>query len=219
LSEDKISRRKYLKYAGAAVAIGAVTAAGYGISQYYQQAPTTPTTTSPGPVRVTPTSGKKKVKIGGTKPLTGNESVAGHSEGNANKLWAKHVNEAGGIKAGDGNTYEVELIIYNDECKPENVPRLYEKLITEEQVDFLLGPVWGPLGMATVPIVEKYKVFEAYGTASFDPRDFRDWKYIVHTISNGPEYMPGIIDMILERVVPKDPEALKISVTLRHRLL
>jgi len=213
LSEDKISRRKYLKYAGAAVAIGAVAAAGYGISQYGQPAPTTPTTTSPGPVTVTPTSGKKKVKIGGTKPFTGNESVAGHSEGNAARLWAKHVNEAGGIKAGDGNTYEVELILYNDECKPENVPRLYEKLITEDQVDFLFGPVWGPLGMATVPMVEKYKVFEAYGTASFDPRDFRDWKYIVHTITNGPQYMAAIIDMMLERVVPKDPEALKISVT------
>jgi len=39
LSEDKISRRKYLKYAGAAVGIGAIAAAGYGISQYYQ-APT-----------------------------------------------------------------------------------------------------------------------------------------------------------------------------------
>ena len=151
MTEEKLSRRKYLKYAGAAVAVGAVAAAGYGISQYYPQP--TPTTT-------TPTAGKKKVKIGGTKPFVGKDALAGISEGNANKLWAKMVNEAGGIKAGDGNTYEVELTLYNDEQKPENVPRLYEKLITEDEVDFLFGPVWGPLGMATVPIVEKYKKFE-----------------------------------------------------------
>jgi len=210
LSEGKISRRKYLKYAGAAVAAGAVAAAGYGISQYKPPAPTTPTPTTTTP---TPTGQKKKVRIGGTKPFTGPDALAGISEGNSNKLWPKMVNEAGGIKAGDGNTYEVELVLYNDEQKPENIPRLYERLITEDEVDFLFGPVWGPLGMATVPIVERYKKFEVYGTAAFDPRDYRDWKYIVHTITNGPGYMAAILDMIWERVVPDDPEAKNIAIT------
>jgi len=214
LTEEKLSRRKYLKYAGAAVAVGAVAAAGYGISQYYQQpTPTTISPTSTTPMVTTPTAGKKKVKIGGTKPFTGPDALAGISEGNSNKLWTKNVNEAGGIKAGDGNTYEIELILYNDEQKPENVPRLYEKLINEDQVDFLLGPVWGPLGMATVPVVERYKKFEVYGTAAFDPKDYRDWKYIVHTITNGPGYMAAILDMILERVVPNDPDANNIAIT------
>ena len=214
MSEDKISRRKYLKYAGAAVGIGAIAAAGYGISQYYQTPapPTSPTTSPTTTPTSTPSTGKKKVKIGGSKPLTGIEALPGRAENNGNELWAKLVNEAGGIKAGDGNTYEVELILYNDESKPENVPRLYEKLITEDKVDILLGPAWGPLGMATVPMVEKYRKFEVYGTCSFDPRDYRDWKYIVHTITNGPGYMAAIIDMILERVLPYDPEAKNIAI-------
>lgn len=210
MSEDKISRRKYLKYAGAAIGIGAIAAAGYGISQYYQ-APT-PTTTPTTTPTSTPTTGKKTIKIGGTKPLTGLESLPGRAEYNGNELWAKITNEAGGIKAGDGNTYEVELILYSDESKPENVPRLYEKLITEDKVDLLLGPVWGPLGMASVPVVESYRKFEVYGTSSFDPRDYRDWKYIVHTITNGPYYMAGILDMIKERVVPNDPEANNVAI-------
>jgi branched-chain amino acid transport system substrate-binding protein len=215
LSEGNISRRKYLKYAGAAVGIGAIAAAGYGISQYYQ--PPAPTTTSPttpaSPTTPTIPTAKKKVKIGGTKPVTGLAALYGISENNGCNLWAKMVNEAGGIKAGDGNTYEVELILYSDESKPEIVPRLYEKLITEDKVDFLLGPVWGPLGMATVPIVEKYRKLEVYGTCSFDPKDYRDWKYIVHTITNGPNYMAGILDMIWERVLPNDPEAKNIAIT------
>lgn len=201
-----------MKYAGAAIAAGAVAATGYGISQYYQQptpTSTTPTTTKP----TTPTAGKKVVKIGGTKPITGKAALYGISEYNGCKLWAKMVNEAGGIKAGDGNTYEVELILYSDESRPEVVPRLYEKLIVDDKVDFLLGPVWGPLGMATVPIVEQYKKFEVYGTCSFDPKDYRDWKYIVHTITNGPSYMAGILDMISERVLPNDPEAKNIAIT------
>ncbi len=209
LSQDKMSRRKCLKYAGAVVAVGAVAAAGYGISQYYRPpAPTTSLTTT-----TSTSGGKKEVKIGGTKPLTGQETLNGISEKQGNELWAKMVNEAGGIKAGDGNTYEVELVLYNDESKPENVPRLYEKLIVEDKADFLFGPVWGPLGVATVPMVEKYKKLEIFGTCSFNPKDYKDWKYVIHTITNGPGYMPTILDMIWDDILPKDPDAKNIAIT------
>jgi branched-chain amino acid transport system substrate-binding protein len=204
-----MSRRKCLKYAGAVVAVGAVAAAGYGISQYYRPpAPTTSLTTT-----TSTSGGKKEVKIGGTKPLTGQETLNGISEKQGNELWAKMVNEAGGIKAGDGNTYEVELVLYNDESKPENVPRLYEKLIVEDKADFLFGPVWGPLGVATVPMVEKYKKLEIFGTCSFNPKDYKDWKYVIHTITNGPGYMPTILDMIWDDILPKDPDAKNIAIT------
>ena len=211
MSETKISRRKYLKYAGGAVAAGAIATAGYGLSQYYgaPASTTTPPTTPPST-----TGGKRlKVRIGGSKPFTGPDAIVGQSEGNGNKLWAKHVNEAGGIKAGDGNTYEVELILYNDEEKPENVGRIYEKLINDDKVDFLFGPAYGPLGMATVPIVERYKKFEVYGTSTFNPKDFRDWKYIVHIITNGTQYVASVLDMIRERILPIDPEAKNIAIT------
>jgi len=211
LSEAKISRRKYLKYAGAAVAAGAVATASYGLSQYYRP----PASTTPPPTTPPSTTGGKrlKVRIGGSKPFTGPDAIVGQSEGNGNKLWAKHANEAGGIKAGDGNTYEVELILYNDEEKPENVGRIYEKLINDDKVDFLFGPAYGPLGMATVPIVERYKKFEVYGTSTFNPKDFRDWKYIVHIITNGTQYVASVLDMIWERILPIDPEAKNIAIT------
>jgi branched-chain amino acid transport system substrate-binding protein len=210
--EKKVSRRGWIKYAGAGVVVVAAAAgAGYYATQP-KPTPTTPTPTTPTP---TPSPGGKKlkVKIGGTKPFTGPDALIGKSEGDGNRLWVKHVNEAGGIKGGDGNIYEVELILYNDEQKPENVPRLYEKLIVEDKVDFLFGPVWGPLGMATVPVVEKYKKFEVYGTCAFDPKAYKDWRYIVHTITNGPEYMANIIDMIITRILPNDPEAKKLAIT------
>ncbi|MEM3004830.1 MAG: BTAD domain-containing putative transcriptional regulator, partial [Candidatus Bathyarchaeia archaeon] len=205
MSEGKVSRRKYLKYAGAAVAAGAVAAAGYGLSQYYKPpAPTTPTPT-------TPTGGaKKKLKIGTTKPLTGQEAVLGRNELNGTLLWVKMVNEAGGIKAGDGNTYEVELIYYNDENKPENVGRLFEKLITEDKVDYLFGPIYGPLGMATVPVVTKYRKLEFYGTATYDPSIWREeyGDYVVHVCTNGSHYLRSMIDMIMDYIVPElDPDA------------
>ena len=212
--EKKVSRRGWIKYAGAGVVVVAAAAgAGYYATQP-KPTPTTPTPTTPTPTPTPSPGGKKlKVRVGGTKPLTGLMTVWGRDEYNGLKLWAeKWVNAQGGIKGGDGNTYEVELIIYSDESKPENVSRLYEKLITEDKVDFLMGPVWAPLSMATVAAVEKYKKLEIWGTAAFDPDLYKDWKYSVHVITNGPDYMANELDLILAECVPKDPEAKNVAI-------
>jgi branched-chain amino acid transport system substrate-binding protein len=173
MTEKPQSRRKFLKYAGAAIIAGAAASAGYyGMTQY-----PTPTQTPPTVTTSTSTSGGKKLKvrIGGTKPLTGTVALNGIDEHRGLEIWAKRwVNDQGGIKAGDGNTYEIDLIIYNDESKPENVSRLYEKLINEDKVDFLMGPVWAALGQATVATVEKYRKLEIYGNATFDPAQWKD---------------------------------------------
>jgi len=220
--ETKVTRRSYLKYAGAAVAVGAVAAAGYGAYQYSQPAPTTPkptaptlppTATTPSPSPTPSPGGKKlKVKVGGTKPQSGLMTLWGRDEGNGLDLWKKWINAKGGIRGGDGNTYEVELVIYNDESKTENVSRFYEKLITEDKVDFLMGPVWAPLGMATIAATEKYKKLNFFGTATWDPDLYKDWKYVVHTVTNGTEYIQNIADMIQSEMVSKDPEAKKVAV-------
>jgi branched-chain amino acid transport system substrate-binding protein len=219
LSEGKISRRKYLKYAGAAVAAGAAAIAGYGASQYYGKPVTSPpttssTTTAPTPTPTSSSGGQKlKVKIGGTKPLTSIQALQGIDENRGLEIWAKRwVNDQGGIKAGDGNTYEVELTIYNDESKPENVSRFYEKLINEDKVDFLMGPIWATLGQATVAVVEKYKKLEIYGNAAFDPAQWHDWKYVMMVITNGPDYLNILTDMIINKVLPQDPDAKDIAI-------
>ena len=210
--DKKITRRAYLKYAGGIVAVGAIAAAGYGAYQFYGKPVTPPPTmtTTPG----TPTTGQKlTVKVGGTKPLTGVVGLLGIDENRGLEIWAKRwVNDQGGIKAGDGNTYTVDLTIYNDESKPDNVSRFYEKLITDDKVDFLMGPVWAPLGQATVAAVEKYKKLELYGCASFDPAQWKDWKYVIMICTNGSNYLNTLSEMIINKVLPNDPTAKDIAI-------
>ena len=210
-TDEKITRRAYLKYAGGIVAVGAIAAAGYGAYQFYGK-PVTPPTTPP-PTTTGPGGQKLTVKVGGTKPLTSTMALLGQDELHGLEVWAKRwVNDQGGIKAGDGNTYEVELTIYNDESKPENVSRFYEKLITEDKVDFLMGPVWAPLGQATVAAVEKYKKLEVYGTASFDPAQWKDWRYVIMACTNGSNYLKILYEMIINKVLPQDPSAKDIAI-------
>ena len=211
MTEKPQSRRKFLKYAGAAIIAGAAASAGYyGMTQYNPSTQTSPTLTTS-----TSTSGGKKLKvrIGGTKPLTGTVALNGIDEHRGLEIWAKRwVNDQGGIKAGDGNTYEIDLIIYNDESKPENVSRLYEKLINEDKVDFLMGPVWAALGQATVATVEKYRKLEIYGNATFDPAQWKDWKYVMMVQTNGSEYLNILNEMIINKVIPQDPDAKNIAI-------
>ena len=211
MTEKPQSRRKFLKYAGAAIIAGAAASAGYyGMTQY-----TTPTQTPPTVTTSTSTSGGKKLKvrIGGTKPLTGTVALNGIDEHRGLEIWAKRwVNDQGGIKAGDGNTYEIDLIMYNDESKPENVSRLYEKLINEDKVDFLMGPVWAALGQATVATVEKYRKLEIYGNATFDPAQWKDWKYVMMVQTNGSEYLNILNEMIINKIIPQDPDAKNIAI-------
>ncbi|MCX6660714.1 MAG: amino acid ABC transporter substrate-binding protein [Candidatus Bathyarchaeota archaeon] len=211
MTEKPQSRRKFLKYAGEGIIAGAAASAGYyGMTQY-----PTPTQTPPTVTTSTSTSGGKKLKvrIGGTKPLTGTVALNGIDEHRGLEIWAKRwVNDQGGIKAGDGNTYEIDLIIYNDESKPENVSRLYEKLINEDKVDFLMGPVWAALGQATVATVEKYRKLEIYGNATFDPAQWKDWKYVMMVQTNGSEYLNILNEMIINKVIPQDPDAKNMAI-------
>jgi branched-chain amino acid transport system substrate-binding protein len=210
--QQKITRRSYLKYAGGIVAVGAIAAAGYGAYRFYGKPVTPPLQLSTSPPLPGPGQ-KLKVRVGGTKPLTGSAALNGIDENRGLEIWAKRwVNDQGGIKAGDGNTYEVELTIYNDESKPENVSKFFEKLINEDKVDFLMGPVWAALGQATVSAVEKYKKLEFYGTATFDPAQWKDWKYVVMVCSNGSEYLRILGEMIINKILPDDPDAKDIAI-------
>ncbi len=73
------------------------------------------------------------------------------------QLWAEWVNTHGGIKVG-GKTYYVKLVYYDDHSSKDLVQQLYEKLITQDHVNFLFSPYSSGLSMAAVPIAEKYHV-------------------------------------------------------------
>jgi branched-chain amino acid transport system substrate-binding protein len=61
-----------------------------------------------------------------------------------------------------------ELIIYDDESDPEIASSLYEKLITQDKVDFLLGPYSSAITMSATAIVEQHGkiMIEANGASS-----------------------------------------------------
>ncbi|MEM4328994.1 MAG: amino acid ABC transporter substrate-binding protein, partial [Candidatus Caldarchaeum sp.] len=99
----------------------------------------------------------RTILIGATVPKTGSFSpVAGPFE----KLylaWQDMVNERGGLYVKEyGRRLPVKVIIYDDESNGETAARLYERLITQDKVDVLLGPYSTPVTAPVINVVEKY---------------------------------------------------------------
>ena len=99
---------------------------------------------------------EQPVRIGFSMARTGILAVATPPQVNTYELWREQVNAAGGLDVG-GTKRKVEFVSYDDQSKPEQAVRIYEKLITDDKVDLLLAP-WGtPFHIAIAPVLEKYK--------------------------------------------------------------
>ena len=83
------------------------------------------------------------IKVGVGLALTGAGAPAGKMILAALELWRDDVNAKGGLLG-----RQVELIHYDDQSTPPNVPGIYTKLMTVDKVDLLLGP---GEGLACVP--------------------------------------------------------------------
>lgn len=107
------------------------------------------------------------VTIGAPISETGRFAREGTWNQRGYDLWKEWVNtEYGGIKLGEQRC-EAKLIYYDDESDPDTSAKLIERLITEDKVDFLLGPYSSTITLGTSAIAEKYGVImvEAHGAS------------------------------------------------------
>ena len=98
----------------------------------------------------------KPLRIGFSMARTGMLANATPSQMNTYELWREQTTAKGGMDVG-GVRRKVEFVVFDDQSKPEQAVRIYEKLITDDKVDLLLAP-WGtPFHLAIAPVLEKFK--------------------------------------------------------------
>ena len=88
------------------------------------------------------------IRIGATLSQTGAYAVQGRNQLRGYQLCVKHMNDKGGALE-----RKLELVVYDDGSDPATAVRLYEKLITQNKVDLVLGPFSSPItdAVANVP--------------------------------------------------------------------
>ena len=73
------------------------------------------------------------------------------------KLWAKQVNDRGGLKLKAGQR-KIELIEYDDRTQPPETIKAVERLATVDKADLIM-PVYGTgFNLAAAPIFAKYEL-------------------------------------------------------------
>src|SRR5213593_4928213 len=81
------------------------------------------------------------IRIGGTLALTGPLAPTALLHKIAGEVYVEELNKANGLLG-----RPVEWVLLDDQSKPELARSLYEKLVTVDKVDLLIGP----FGTATV---------------------------------------------------------------------
>jgi len=141
----------------------------------------------PGPAR-----GDQLVKLGAPLAATGADAREGALTKQGYDLWADTINARGGIKVG-GTAYKVQIFYYDDQSKPQISAELTDKLISQDRVNFLLGPYGSPATFADAAIAEKYKIpmVEANGAAR---KIFaQGYKFIFGVLSPADDYAAAML--------------------------
>jgi branched-chain amino acid transport system substrate-binding protein len=157
------------------------------------------------------------IVLGAAVSLTGKYSTNGKDTKDGYDLAVERVNTLGGVKVGK-KSYKLKIAYYDDESTSARGAQLVERLISQDGVQFVLGPYSSPLTKAILPVTEKYKVpmIEANGA---DRALFTSgYRYLFAVLNTSELYLSPAVDLIAEesKKAGRDPKSLKIAIAIEN---
>ena len=98
----------------------------------------------------------KTIKIGINAPMTGDIPKVGEGSKFAGEMWLEDIKAAGGLEVG-GKKYPVEVVIEDNESKAESAVKVNTKMITEDEVLFIVGPQSSKQAIPAGEVANNYK--------------------------------------------------------------
>lgn len=134
------------------------------------------------------------IRFGAPLGLTGSLNKESKLTQQGYDLWKETVNAAGGITVG-GKKYRIDIKYYDDESKQDKSAQLAEKLLSEDKVNFLLGPYGTAAAQTTAAIAEKYEIPMVEGEGAAEKIFNQGYKYTFGTLSPAGSYLKGVVEM------------------------
>ncbi len=101
-----------------------------------------------------PASAQDVLKLGALVTLSGPAAAWGHAMRNAAQIAADEVNAKGGLEVA-GKKYKVEIVAYDDKYQANEAVTVANRLVFEDKVKFIIGPLGSAPAVAIQPITEK----------------------------------------------------------------
>ncbi len=127
------------------------------------------------------------IKIGTTQSLTGHYSEFGIEQLRGLQMWAADVNARGALLG-----RPVQIVHYDDGSRDAGTVAGFEKLMTKDQVDFLVGPYSSSLTLKASLVAEKYNTPMVSTAASAEEIWSRGLKNIFGADTPVDDYLGGL---------------------------
>jgi branched-chain amino acid transport system substrate-binding protein len=141
--------------------------------------------------------------------LSGEFRLQGQESLDALRLWADHIQQAGGMAVGpSGSRLPLRLIALDDGSRAERARENVLRLLIEDRVDLLLGPYSSGLTRAVAPLAEGHgKILWNHGGSS-DAITDEGWRHLVSVPSPASDYLRAL-PLLVKR---QDPTVTRMSV-------
>lgn len=144
------------------------------------------------------------IVLGTTISETGPFSTLADRWRKMTEVFQEEVNKGGGVEVSSCHKkLPIKFVIYDDQSVPATAVALYEKLVTVDHVDFLVGPDWSSIGGPVAPVAERHQVPIVMANVATPSLYHRDFKWVWGTPAPVvPRWSERYFDM-LKHVSPK----------------
>ncbi len=142
------------------------------------------------------TEAQPPILIGASASKTGTYAALGQNQLRGYQLCVKHTNEKGGVLG-----RKLELVAEDDQSQSATAIRIYERLITQETVDLVLGPYGSPMTEPVINLTEKHKMPMVAPLAATTSIFKKGRKFIFMVVSPAEVYLEGLIDMSAKKAL------------------
>jgi branched-chain amino acid transport system substrate-binding protein len=146
------------------------------------------------------------IRIGMSLALTGAGASPSKVINTALDIWREDINAKGGLL-----NRPVELVIYDDQSAPANVPNIYTKLITVDNVDLLLGPYGTNFVAPAMPtIIQNNKLTISFTAIGIN--DKFDYPKYFSMVSVGPDGVDSFSIGFFDMAAAQHPQPQTVSI-------
>jgi len=135
------------------------------------------------------------ITLGAAVQMTGAMANTGRYYRDAYQLAVAQVNALGGVTVG-GEKHPLSLKLYDNQSDVNLGVRQYVELLTQDKVNFLLGPFSSDDALDDSSVAEKYRVPMVEGGGASSQIFSRGYSYVFGTLPPADDYFASTIEML-----------------------
>lgn len=140
----------------------------------------------------------RTIIFGAAVSLTGSTTHEGQLTKEGYEFWKNYVNAHGGLQVGT-QTYRVEIRYADDTSDPALTATQLENLITQDHIDFILGPYGSAETFSAATVAERHRIPMVVSGGAAESTFNQGYRYIVNVMSPARKYFVGMIEFAVRR--------------------